>query len=400
MVSWKPEYRQLRVGPGAASYLELHQNANPGWIASLGGRALTPARLDGWQQAYIVPAGSGGTVTLTFQPVKFYHVWIILSAAGALLLLLMATVRRRRWRVAEQMDRALPAGHVPHGLPPPAVTTVPGPVTAASGPQAVAQQGTAESAGDAFSVGQVDSVAPLYSAAAWAAYTAGDGGPGDGGPGYGEPANGGAGQGGPGYGEPANGGAGQGESGEGSPGEGTSPGQTRARRALAVLAGARARVSRAPGGPGAQQSAAATASREPGALEPTAAVESGVPGGPQPAAATAPGRHAWRAYLAYLSHLGHPPWLGLLALAGLLAIIGGPLVLAVPVVAVIAYRWPRWLSAIAAAGMIAAGMLTALAAHPALAGTGAFGAPAQACALIALTAALMPVLEGRRAVAT
>ena len=84
LLSWKPEYRQLRVGPGAASYLELHQNANPGWIASLDGRALTPVRLDGWQQGFIVPAGNGGTVTLTFQPVKFYHVWIILSAAGAL----------------------------------------------------------------------------------------------------------------------------------------------------------------------------------------------------------------------------------------------------------------------------------------------------------------------------
>jgi hypothetical protein len=42
--------------------------------------------------------------------------------------------------------------------------------------------------------------------------------------------------------------------------------------------------------------------------------------------------------------------------------------------------------------MIAAGILTALAAHPALPGTGAFGAPAQACALVALTCALMPML--------
>lgn len=76
------------------------------------------------------------------------------------------------------------------------------------------------------------------------------------------------------------------------------------------------------------------------------------------------------------------------------------MVLAVPVLAVVAYRWPGWLSGIAAAGMVAAGVLTALAAHPALPGTGAFGGPAQACALIALAAALMPVLPGRSAAAT
>ena len=102
----------------------------------------------------------------------------------------------------------------------------------------------------------------------------------------------------------------------------------------------------------------------------------------------------WSAYL------GHQPWPGLLGLAALLAVIGGPMVLAVPVLAVVAYRWPGWLSGIAAAGMVAAGVLTALAAHPALPGTGAFGGPAQACALIALAAALMPVLPGRSAAAT
>ena len=412
VVSWKPEYRQVRIGPGAASYLELHQNANPGWIASLDGKALTPVRLDGWQQGFIVPAGSGGTVTLTFQPVKFYHVWIIFSAAGALVLLLVATVRRRRRRVAEQMDRALPAGHEPYGLPPRAAAA--GPVAAAgpaaAGPAAIgpaaagpaaagpAQQAAAgpdrpESARDAFSGGQADSVAPLYSVAEWEAYTAGHGGPdragpGRAGPGQGDAANGGTGhgesasgepaQGEPGHGESASGQAGHGGSGDGGPGDGALPGQPRARRVLAAFARVRARVWAAPAAPAA-----------PGGLQPAAATDPGAPGG-----------RAWSAYLTYLTYLGHQPWPGVLALAGLLAVIGGPLVLAVPVVAVVAYRWPGWLSGIAAAGMIAAGVLTALAAHPALAGTGAFGAPAQACALIALTAALMPVLPGRQAVAT
>ena len=42
--------------------------------------------------------------------------------------------------------------------------------------------------------------------------------------------------------------------------------------------------------------------------------------------------------------------------------------------------------------MMAAGVVTALAAHPAASGTGAFGPVAQACALIALAAALTPAI--------
>jgi arabinofuranan 3-O-arabinosyltransferase len=90
-------------------------------------------------------------------------------------------------------------------------------------------------------------------------------------------------------------------------------------------------------------------------------------------------------------------WLGLLALTALIAIVGGPVALAVPVVAALAYRWPSWFGAVAAAGMVTAGVLTAVAAHPALLGTGAFGAAAQVCALVALTCALMPVLPKRPA---
>ncbi len=350
VLAWQPESRQVRVGPGVASYLELHQNANPGWAASLDGRALTPVRLDGWQQGFVVPAGSGGVVTLTFQPVKFYHVWIILSAAAALALLLVATVRRRRRRVTELMDRALPAGYVPAGLPPRA---------AAPGQQAVPQPDPPEPAWDAFHRGQTDADAPLYSAAAWEAYTAGPGGPGPGGPFEVD--------------APYSG-TGHGESGDDPQDDGARSGQATARRALAAFARARARVGSAP---------AAQGGPPP--------VAPGTPGGAQPPAAA-----GWRSWLA---RYGGQPWLGVLALAALLAVIGGPLVLAVPVVAVIGYRWPGWLSGVAAAGMTAAGVLTALAAHPALPGTGAFGAPAQACALMALAAALLPVLPVRPAAA-
>ena len=217
---------------------ELHQNENAGWTATLNGKALRPARLDGWQQGFVLPAGKGGVVTLTFKPVKFYHVWIILSAAAALGLVLIAFAGRRREAAREQRER---------------------------------------------------------------------------------------------------------------------------------LSGLRGRVREQM-----DQASAAAASRlswgsAPRAIQAQAALRR---------------VRMW--------------WLGLIGLTLLMAIAGGLVALAVPVVAVLAYLLPRWFGALAAAGMLTAGVLTATAGHPAQQGTGAFGAAAQVVALVALTCALMPVLPDRR----
>jgi len=85
--SWQADQRLVGIGPGAASYLEVHENYNPGWAAELNGRALAPVRLDGWQQAFIVPAGAGGTITLTFRPAGTYHLALVASLLAAVLLL-------------------------------------------------------------------------------------------------------------------------------------------------------------------------------------------------------------------------------------------------------------------------------------------------------------------------
>ncbi len=55
--SWQPDQRRLGIGAGAASYLEVHENYNQGWAATLNGRPLAAVRLDGWQQGFVVPAG-------------------------------------------------------------------------------------------------------------------------------------------------------------------------------------------------------------------------------------------------------------------------------------------------------------------------------------------------------
>jgi len=86
------------------------------------------------------------------------------------------------------------------------------------------------------------------------------------------------------------------------------------------------------------------------------------------------------------------PWLQLAGLCVLVLLLGQYTVLAVPLIAFAAYRWPRWYGAIGLGALVASGLLTVFSASGSPSSSGAFGAPAQACALIALTVALMPVL--------
>ena len=88
--NWQPDQGRLVIGPGAASYLEVHENYNPGWAAALNGQDLRPVRLDGWQQGFLVPAGAGGTVTLSFRPAAAYHVALVVSLLAAAILLAIA----------------------------------------------------------------------------------------------------------------------------------------------------------------------------------------------------------------------------------------------------------------------------------------------------------------------
>ena len=87
VVSWGQESRDLAITSGPASYLEVHQNFSSGWTAKLNGKTLAPIRLDGWQQGYLVPAGRGGTVHLTFAPEQSYVLGLVVSALGVILLL-------------------------------------------------------------------------------------------------------------------------------------------------------------------------------------------------------------------------------------------------------------------------------------------------------------------------
>ncbi|HWG15535.1 MAG TPA: alpha-(1-_3)-arabinofuranosyltransferase family protein, partial [Streptosporangiaceae bacterium] len=93
---WGTEHRTGTIAAGAQSYLEVHQAASPGWTAALNGRTLKPVTLDGWQQAFIVPAGAGGTVVMDFTPVNGYHWALVIAFAALAVLLILALWPRRR----------------------------------------------------------------------------------------------------------------------------------------------------------------------------------------------------------------------------------------------------------------------------------------------------------------
>jgi arabinofuranan 3-O-arabinosyltransferase len=70
---WTPQDRRVEVNTDQDSYLTVEENFNAGWRATAGGRTLRPVRLDGWCQAWIVPAGTIGTVRLAYGPDRVYR---------------------------------------------------------------------------------------------------------------------------------------------------------------------------------------------------------------------------------------------------------------------------------------------------------------------------------------
>jgi arabinofuranan 3-O-arabinosyltransferase len=99
VVSWTATTKTVRVGPGQDWLLVMHQNANAGWHAELDGKVLKPVTVDGWEQAWLVPAGAGGVVRITYPPDRVYRAGLALGAVAALALVAVACVpgRRRGW---------------------------------------------------------------------------------------------------------------------------------------------------------------------------------------------------------------------------------------------------------------------------------------------------------------
>ncbi|SDK58872.1 alpha-(1-_3)-arabinofuranosyltransferase domain-containing protein [Streptomyces indicus] len=101
---WAGDRRSVTVESGAASYLTMYENFNDGWKATLDGKELSPVRLDGWQQGFLVPDGASGTISLEFEPAQIYEIGLIAGAVAVLLLVLALVL----WRRDTNEDGAVP----------------------------------------------------------------------------------------------------------------------------------------------------------------------------------------------------------------------------------------------------------------------------------------------------
>ncbi|WP_405144933.1 alpha-(1-_3)-arabinofuranosyltransferase [Sphaerisporangium sp. NBC_01403] len=95
--SWGPEERRLAVSTSERSYLTVGENYNAGWHAYLKGARLTPVRLDGWRQAWILPAGAG-TVVLRYEPDATYRVALLAGFGLVVAVAALALIRARPGR--------------------------------------------------------------------------------------------------------------------------------------------------------------------------------------------------------------------------------------------------------------------------------------------------------------
>ncbi|ROO89488.1 arabinofuranan 3-O-arabinosyltransferase [Actinocorallia herbida] len=93
--SWSATSRTVEVAADEDALLMSGENFNRGWTATVGGEALKPVRVDGWRQGWWVPAGTKGTVTLSFGPDRAYRTALLAGAAGLVLVAGIALVRRR-----------------------------------------------------------------------------------------------------------------------------------------------------------------------------------------------------------------------------------------------------------------------------------------------------------------
>ncbi len=96
--AWTANHRELSVTNSSIDQLIVNpESTSIGWIATApDGSELTPVVVNGWQQGWIVPAGTAGTVTIDFPSDRWYRLGIFGGLVLLIPLLFAALVPTRR----------------------------------------------------------------------------------------------------------------------------------------------------------------------------------------------------------------------------------------------------------------------------------------------------------------
>lgn len=96
--AWAETRRQVHLDVAATSrVLAMRENTNDGWRATTAdGQRLTPIVVDGWQQAWIVPAGVGGAITIEFAPDQPYRLALVVGFVLLAALVVLALIPASR----------------------------------------------------------------------------------------------------------------------------------------------------------------------------------------------------------------------------------------------------------------------------------------------------------------
>jgi arabinofuranan 3-O-arabinosyltransferase len=114
---WQANRRQVDVATSDAQrVLVVPESINPGWTAhSADGTVLTPITVNGWQQGWVLPAGTSGAVTLDFASNTTYRVGLLGGVALLPVLLLLAFLPVRRERAPDEPARPWRPGPIGAG---------------------------------------------------------------------------------------------------------------------------------------------------------------------------------------------------------------------------------------------------------------------------------------------
>src|SRR5690606_30179620 len=112
--TWSADHREVTVTSAPHSrVLVVPESVNPGWSArSDDGTVLTPVTVNGWQQGWVLPADTAGTVTLTFGSNAFYRAGLVGGLALLPVLALLAFLPTRRCPTQDEPPRVWRPGRV------------------------------------------------------------------------------------------------------------------------------------------------------------------------------------------------------------------------------------------------------------------------------------------------